>query len=112
MLVASIAGDEHATLAVLAGQHDAQVPEANVVELGMEVEARRLMEQSQEVEVVRRAVFGQGCMKEEPLAHVDAAEELPVALQLRLHDSVSCGRREAVEELVQLLRAEDGQHHS
>ena len=44
VLVASIAGDEHAILAVAAGHHDAQVPEANVVELGVEVEARRLVE--------------------------------------------------------------------
>ena len=51
-------------------------------------------------------------MEKEPLAHVDAAEELPVALELGLHDPVGRGRREALEELVQLPRAEDRQHHA
>ena len=85
VLVARVAGDEHAPLAVLAGDHDAQIPEANVVELGMKVEAGRLVQQGEEVEVVGGGVLGHRRVEEEALADVDAAEELPVALELRLH---------------------------
>ena len=50
---------------------------------------------------------------EEPaLADVDAAEELPVALQVRVQHAVGRALGEALEAFVQLARAEHGQHHA
>ena len=62
-----VAGDEDAAVAVLARHHDAQVPEADVVELDLELEAGRLLQQAVEVEVVRRwCRAGTGAWKKKP----------------------------------------------
>ena len=50
-------------------------------------------------------------MEEPALADVDAAEELPVAFQVRVHHAIGGARRKALEPFVQLARAEHGQHH-
>src|SRR6185503_13164789 len=44
-------------------------------------------------------------------AHVDPAEELPVALQPGTHDAVGRAVRKTLEALVQLARAKHGEHH-
>src|SRR5712691_5848221 len=103
MLVARITGDEHAPQAVLAGDHNAQVPEANVIELRLELKAGGGVKQAEKVELVRCSVAWHRCVEEEPLAYIDAAEELPVTLELRLHHPIRCGWREPVEKFVQFL---------
>src|SRR4051812_30352247 len=50
-------------------------------------------------------------MEEEALAHVDAPEELPVALELGLQYAVGGDLGELLEGLVQLLRPEHREHH-
>ena len=45
-VVRGVAGDEHAVLAVLLGHGNPQIPEAHVVELGLELEAGRLVQQA------------------------------------------------------------------
>ena len=112
MAVRGVAGDEHAADLVLLGDRDAQVPEADVVELGLERKAGRLLQQPVEIEIVPRGVLRHRRMEEEALADVDPAEELPVAVQVRVHRPVGRLRRKALAELlVQLARAEHDQHH-
>src|SRR5581483_8929935 len=105
-------GDEYAPEAVLAGDHDAQVPEPDVVEVRVEVKAGRVVEQAKEVEVVGCRVARHGRVKEKAFADVDPTEELPVAVELRLHHPVRGGGWESVEKFVQFLRAEHRQHHA
>ena len=50
-------------------------------------------------------------MKEETLADVDAAEELPIASQIRSHDTICGSRWKALQSFMQLARAEHGKHH-
>ena len=51
-------------------------------------------------------------MEEEALADVDPAEELPVAVEIRVHGAIDRLRRKALAELVvQLARAHHDQHH-
>jgi len=45
-------------------------------------------------------------------ADVDPAEELPVALQFGLHHPIGGRGREAIQEFMQLLGAENGQQHA
>ena len=112
MAVRGVAGDEHAADLVSLGDRDAQVPEADVVELGLERKARRLLQQAEEIEIVPRGVLRHRRVEEEALADIDAAEELPVALEVRMHRPVDRLRRKALAELlVQLARAEHDQHH-
>src|SRR5262249_854182 len=87
-------------------------PEADVVQLRFEVEASRLVQQAKEVKVVGRRVGRHGSVEEEAFADVDPSEELPVALELGLHDAVRGGWWEALEERVQLLRPQHGEHHA
>src|SRR4051812_27822138 len=101
MLVRGVSGDEDAAVAVLARHHDAQVPEADVVKLDLELEARGFLQQAVEVEVVRLGVGRHRRMEEEALSHVDAAEELPVTLHLRLEHSEGRTLREALEAFVE-----------
>ena len=94
MAVRGVAGDEHAADLIFLGDRDAQVPEADVVELAGELEAGGPLQQAVEVEIVARGVLRHRRVEEEALADVDAAEELPVALQVR---DASRGRSSAAE---------------
>jgi hypothetical protein len=84
VLVGGIASDKHSIHAVLARDHDTQVPEADVIELRCKLETRSLLNESMKIEVVRPCTGRDGRMEEEALADIDAAEEAPEALQLRL----------------------------
>ena len=50
-------------------------------------------------------------MEEEAFADVDAPEEFPVTVQVRVHDAIGRTLGETLELLVQLARAEDDKHH-
>ena len=50
-------------------------------------------------------------MEEPAFADVDAAEELPVAVQVRVHDAIGRARRKFFQRLVQVAGAEHQQHH-
>ena len=52
-LVAGVAADEHPPLAVLTGDHDTQIPETDVIELGVDWKSPPVMRKVQELEVVR-----------------------------------------------------------
>src|SRR5439155_26879993 len=52
MTVRGISGDEYSTDPVFVGDRNAQVPEAHIVELALELEPRRLLHQALEVVVV------------------------------------------------------------
>ena len=111
MAVRGVARDEHATHLVAVGDGHAQVPEPHVVELRFEGHARRLLQQSLEVVVLRRRVFRHRRVEEPAHPHLHAAEEHPVAVQLRVHRAEGGGLREAFEVLVQVRRPEHGQAH-
>src|SRR5215211_6483150 len=69
-------------------------------------------QQALDVEGLARGVARDGGVEEEALADVDPPEELPVPPQLRLEHAVRGHRREALQALVEILRAEHGQHHA
>src|SRR4029079_567023 len=83
MAVRGIAGDEDAADLVVLGDLHAQIPETQVFELGLEWKSGRFFQQALEIEVLPRGVSRRRGMEEEALADIDAAEELPVALQVR-----------------------------
>src|SRR5262249_52777998 len=96
MTVRRIAGDEDTADLVLFGHRHPQVPEADMLELAGERKSGRAVEQRAEVEIVAGGVLRHRRMEEEALADVDAAEELPVAVQVGMHGAVDRLRREAL----------------
>src|SRR5579864_3879049 len=112
MLVACVPGDKDTAFAVLARHHDPQVPEADVIQLGMEINTSRVMQQAEKVKVVRARLGRNWGVKEEPLADVDATKELPVAFQLRLQHPIRRTFRKPLQGRVELGRAEYGQDHA
>src|SRR5439155_14780934 len=79
MAVRGVAGDEGAADLVFLRDRDPQIPEADVVELDREGKTRSLVQHAGEVEILARGVLRHRRVEEEALAHVDAAEELPIA---------------------------------
>src|SRR5690242_735971 len=96
MAVAGIASNEDPPHAVAPGNLDAQVPEADVVEVGGKGKARGLVEQSRKVVVLALRLTGHWSVEEPSFAHVNSAKELPVALQLRLENAIGRALREAL----------------
>ena len=88
MAVRGVAGDEDAPDAILIGDRDAQVPEADVLELDVEFLADRRMQIAAEIEIVLRGAERHRRMEEPGGAEIDAAEELPVALQVGMQHIV------------------------
>jgi hypothetical protein len=84
MAVGGIAGDEHAARLVPVGNGHAQVPEPDMVEFAGEREAGDLLNQAMEIEIVLGGVGRNRGVEKPPLSHVDPAEELPIALQVRM----------------------------
>ena len=111
MAVRGIAGDEDAADAVLIGDREAQVPEADVLELDVEFVADRLMQEAAEIEIVFCGAERHRRVKEPGGAEIDAAEELPVALQVGMQHIVEGLVGKALQQLVQAGRAEHQQHH-
>ena len=50
-------------------------------------------------------------MEEEALFGIDAAEELPVAVQRRIHHAISRTHRKSLQSLAEFARIEDREHH-
>ena len=82
-----------------------------MVELAGEREAGDALQQAVEIEIAGRGVGRHRRVEEEALADVDAAEELPVAVEVRMQHAIGRALGKALEPLVQLARAEHGQHH-
>src|SRR5262249_60264178 len=76
-----------------------------------ERESRDLLQQPVKVVIVPRGVRGNRRMEEPALAHIDPSEELPVAFQIRVHHAIGGAGRKTRELLVELARAEQGEHH-
>ena len=111
MAVRGVAGDEDAAHAVLIRDRDAQVPKADVLELDVELLADRRMQKAAEIEIVFCRTERHRRVKEPGSAEIDAAEELPVALQVGMQHIVEGLVGEALQQPVQAGRAEHQQHH-
>src|SRR5579883_189616 len=111
MTVRGISGDEYATDPVSVGDRNAQVPEAHIVELALELESGRLLHESLKVVVIPRGVGRHRRVKEEGVLSVNPPEEPPVALERRVHCPIGDARREALQACLELRRADDREHH-
>ena len=100
--VGGVTGDEDAVRPIVLRHRQPQIPEADMVERAGELEAGDPVEQGGKVEIVPGGVVGHGCVEEPAFVRVDAAEELPVAVQVRMQDPVSRLHREPLEALAQL----------
>ena len=106
-----VAGDEDAPDAILIGDRDAQLPKTDVLELDVELLADRLMHEAAEIEIVLGGAERHRRMEEPGGAEIDAAEELPVTLQLRMQHVVEGLVGETFEQSVKAGRTEHQQHH-
>ena len=78
-----VAGDEDAADLVVLGDRDAQIPEADVIEVAGEGKAGDFLQQAVKIVIVPGRIGRHRRMKEPALADVDAAEELPIAAASR-----------------------------
>ncbi len=107
-----VAGDEHAARAVAVGDREAQVPETDVLELDIELDTGRFVDQAPEVEVVPGRPGRHRRVKEPRRAEIDPAEEFPVALQVGMQNAEErLAGMPPLQQPVQSLRAEHQQHH-
>ena len=111
MRVRGVAGNEDAAVSIRVGDGVAQLPEARIVDLAGEIEAGGRAQRRAEIEILALGVARDRRVEEEPLADIDAAEELPVTLEVRVQHAVSRARRKALQCLVELARPEHDQHH-
>ena len=93
------------------GDRDAQVPEPDIVKVAGEVESGRALQQAMEIIIVERRIGRHRRMEEPAFLGIDAAEELPVTVEVGMHHAISRSRRKALELLVQLARAKQREHH-
>src|SRR5690242_4099783 len=110
MAVCGIARNEDATGAIGLSHRIAQLPEARVIDLAYKIETGGAAQGCAEVEALSLGVARHRSVEEETLPNVDAAEELPITLQIRMQHAIGRARRKALELLVQLLRAKHDQH--
>src|SRR5262245_3914445 len=102
MTVRRIARDEGAVDLILLGDRDAQVPEANIIEIAGEREAGGTLQEAVDIIVVARCIGGYRRMEKPALLGIDATEELPVTIEVGMHHTISRSRRKALELLVEL----------
>ena len=100
MRMRRVAGDEDPAGLVSLGHRDLEIPEADIVEIAGERETGGLLQQSVEVVIVARGVGRHRRMEEPAFADVDAAEKLPIAVQVGMDYPIGGARREALERLV------------
>src|SRR4029450_10802055 len=84
--VCGIPGDEDMSSPIRVGDREAQVPEADVLELDVERLPYGCVKVRAEVEVVGGRPGRDRGVEEPGIAEIDAAEELPVALKLGLQN--------------------------
>ncbi len=106
-----VAGDEDATRVIGVRHRDPEVPEADMLQLEGDLRADRGAQQSGAVQRLARRAHRDRRVEEEGRAEVDAAEEAPVALQLRVEDAEEGLAGEALQQPMQLGRAEDEERH-
>src|ERR1700676_523450 len=111
MAVRGVAGDKDAPAAIVIGGGDAQIPEADVLEFDIELRAYRRKKAAAEIEIIPGGAERHRRMKEPGSAEIDAAEELPVALQIGMQHVVERLVRKSLQQLVQPLRTKHQQHH-
>lgn len=93
------------------GYGHAQVPKADVFEFHLEFGADSLPQITLEIEALGGRPQGHGGMKEPGRSQVDPPEKLPIALQLRIEDIVIGLAWEALQQAVQVGRAENHKTH-
>ena len=82
-----------------------------MIERAGEFEAGGILDQRLEIEGLLVGPRRHGGMKEPALADVDAAEELPIAVEIGMHHAIDRALRKALEPFVQFARAEHHQRH-
>src|SRR6185295_13779111 len=98
-----IAGNEYPPAAIAVGNRDPQFPEADMVELDVEFSTCRRMQIAAEIEIVFRRTGRHRCVEKPSGAEIDAAEELPIALEIWMQDTEKRFSRIALEQVVQTL---------
>ena len=95
-----VAGDEHAVDLVILGDRDAQIPEADIIEVAGKWETGDFLQQPVKVVIVARGIGRNRGVEEPALADVDAAE-LPIARRDRgcMH-AIGGARRKPLELLM------------
>ena len=73
-----------------------------MIELASKFETRRLVEQRGKVEIIAGRVAGHGRMEKPAFFRIDAPEELPIAVQVRMQDPIGRLHRKTLEALAQL----------
>ncbi len=106
-----VARHEEPARPVAVGERDARLPEAEVLDLHREGRAHHPLEMGLEVEAFGRRSGRHRRVEEEARALVDAAEELPPPLVVGVQDVEERLARIALQELVELGRAEHEEHH-
>jgi hypothetical protein len=88
MRMRGVAGNEDAADLVSLGHRDAQIPEPDIIEVAGERETGDLLQQAVKVVIVPGRIGRHRRMEKPALADVDAAEELPIAAQIRIDDAI------------------------
>src|SRR6476659_8420249 len=104
MAVRRIAGYEDTARAIGIGNGEAQLPEADVVDLDIEFCACRLAHELPEIEVVLRGAGRHRGVEEPGAVQVHTAEELPVSLELGMQHAVERLARIALQQAMQFMR--------
>src|SRR5579872_2930951 len=111
MRMRRVAGDKDPSRLVSLGHRNPQIPEADMVECASERKAGGLLQQGPEVVVVAGRVGRHRRMKEPAFADVDAAEKLPIAVEIGMDDPIGRARWKTLEAFVKLTRTKQRQDH-
>src|ERR1043165_2910374 len=102
MAVRRVPRNEDAACPISVRYRDAKIPEPDVIEVTGKIESRRALDQSMNVEIVGAASPRPRRMKEPGLFVIDAPEELPVAVEVRMHHPIGGTRRKSLQAPMQL----------
>src|SRR5262249_502521 len=111
MAVGGIACNKDAARAIALGNREAQVPKPDVIERNAKLGTGRGVEKVGKVEGVPGRGGWDGSVEKPAAAEIHAAEELPVAVKLRVENAVEGFAGIALQQAVQALRAKHQQHH-
>ena len=106
-----IASNEDAAFVIRVGGRDPQLPEPDMVEFDVEVCTDRGVQMGAEIEIVFGGVGRNGRVEEPGCPEIDAAEELPISLQIGMQDVEEGFAGESLQQAMQLMRAEHQEHH-
>ena len=106
-----ITRDEHTARAIAVCQAEAQFPETDIFKGDIDRRADSLFEEGAEIEIIPRRSRRNRRMEEPVAIQIDAAKELPIALQLWI-DRIEDGLFAIDGQLfIKLLRVKDKQGH-